>query len=49
MTKRFGGAGKLAVLSLAVAATLALPLGASAHGWGDNGHHGDYRGGYSGN
>jgi hypothetical protein len=44
MTKRFGGAGKLAVLGLAV---LALPLGASAHGWGGNGHHGDYRGGYS--
>ncbi len=48
MTKRFGGAGKLAILSFAVVAALALPLGASARGWGGNGHHDAYRGGYSG-
>lgn len=46
MTKRFSGAGKWAVLSLAVAATLAMPIGASARGWG-GGYHSSY-GGYHG-
>ncbi len=46
MTQRFGGAGKLAILALAVAATVAVPLSASARGWG--GHGGGYRGGYHG-
>jgi hypothetical protein len=51
MTKRFGGAGKWAVLSLAVAAALAMPVGASARGWNGGGHHsgyGGYHGGYYG-
>lgn len=48
MTQRFGSAGKLAILGLAVAAALMLPLSASARGWGGHGHHDNYRGGYSG-
>lgn len=48
MRIRFGGTGKLAILSVAVVAALALPLGASARGWGGQGNHGSYRGGYSG-
>ena len=54
MTRRFigagfSGAGKLAVLSLAMMAALAMPLGASAHGWGgEHGHHGGDHGGYHG-
>lgn len=49
MTKRFSGAGKLAAISLAVAAAVAMPLSASAHeGWGGHGGwgHGGYHGGY---
>ncbi len=45
MTKRFGSATKLAAMSLAVAAAVAMPLSASADGWG-RGHHGDFHGGY---
>ncbi len=51
MTKRFSGAGKLAAISLAVAAAVAMPLSASAHGWdhgggwGHGGGHGWNRGG----
>jgi len=51
MTKRFSGAGKLLALGLAVAATVAMPLSASARGWGGgyhggyHGYHGYYRGG----
>jgi hypothetical protein len=52
MTKRFSGAGKLAAISLAVAAAVAMPLSASAHdgwgghgGWGHGGGHGWDRGG----
>ena len=48
MTQHFSGAGKLAVLALAVTAALMLPLSASARGWGGHGHHDNYRGGYSG-
>jgi len=49
MTKRFSGAGKLAVLSLAIAATVAMPLSASANGWGGRGYHGGgYHGSYYG-
>ena len=53
MSKRFGGAGKLAVLALAVAAAVAMPLSASARGWGGHGgghggYHGSYHGGYHG-
>ena len=48
MSIRFVGTGKLAILTVAVVAALALPLGASARGWGGNGHHGSYGGGYSG-
>ncbi len=50
MTKRFGNASKLAVIGLAVAAAVAMPLSASAHdhddyrGW-HGGYH-DYDGGY---
>jgi hypothetical protein len=48
MTQRFSGAGKLAVLGFAMAAALAMPLGASARGWGGgHGYHGGY-GGYHG-
>jgi hypothetical protein len=52
MTRHFNGAGKLAVLSLAMMAALAMPLGASARGWGGghgyHGGHGGYHGGYGG-
>ncbi|MEO8998956.1 MAG: hypothetical protein ABI227_06170 [Rhodanobacter sp.] len=50
MTQRFSGAGKLAVLSLAVAAAVAMPLSASARDWGGHGGygHGGYGGGYHG-
>jgi hypothetical protein len=47
MSVRFVGTGKLMILGVALAAALALPLGASARGWGGHGH-GSYRGGYSG-
>lgn len=46
MTNRFSGAGKLAAMSLAIAAAVAMPLSASARGHGD--HRGGYHGGYSG-
>jgi hypothetical protein len=51
MNIRFRGAGKLAVIGLAVAAAVAMPLGASARGWGGGGHGyrgGGYHGGYHG-
>ncbi|HEY8683126.1 MAG TPA: hypothetical protein VIM06_08140 [Rhodanobacter sp.] len=50
MTKRFSNVGKLAVLGLAIAATVAMPLSASARGWGGHGggYHGGYHGGYYG-
>jgi hypothetical protein len=49
MTRHFSGAGKLAVLSFAMAAALAMPLGASARGWGGgHGYHGGGHGGYHG-
>ena len=46
MTKRFGNATKLAAMSLAVAAAVAMPLSASADGWGRGHHGGDFHGGY---
>ena len=52
MARHFGSTGKLAALALAVAATVAMPLGASARGWGGHGghrgHHGVYHGGHYG-
>jgi len=49
MTKRFSGAGKVAAIGLAVAAAVAMPVGASARGWGGgHGHHGGYHGSYGG-
>jgi len=48
MSIRLVGSGKLMILGVALAATLALPLGAAARGWGGHGHPGSYRGGYSG-
>ncbi|GGY16750.1 hypothetical protein GCM10008098_05170 [Rhodanobacter panaciterrae] len=52
MTKRFSSASKLAAISLAVAAAVAMPLSASARGWGGHGggwgHGGSYHGGYYG-
>ncbi|RAN82155.1 hypothetical protein B5P43_10850 [Bacillus sp. SRB_336] len=52
MTRQFSGAGKLAVLGAALAAALAMPLGASARGWGGgHGYHGGghgYHGSYGG-
>lgn len=39
MIKRFSSAGKLAALSLAVAAAVAMPLSASAHDHGYRGGH----------
>jgi len=48
MSIRLVGGGKLMILGVALAATLALPLGAAARGWGGHGHHDAYRGGYSG-
>lgn len=55
MNKRFSGTGKMAAIALAVAAVVAMPLSASARGWGGGGHgyhgggyHGGYHGGYYG-
>ncbi len=51
MTRGFSSAGKLAVLAVAVAAAVAMPLSASARGWGGHGGHGGhhgYHGGYHG-
>jgi hypothetical protein len=49
MTQRFSGAGKLAVLSFALVAALAMPLGASARDWGGgHGYHGGGHGYYGG-
>ena len=48
MTKRFSSVGKLAVLGLAVAATVAMPLSASARGWGYHGGYHGYHGRYYG-
>jgi hypothetical protein len=48
MSKRFSNAGKLAVISLAVAAAVAMPLSASARGWGGYGYRGGYHGYYHG-
>ncbi len=51
MTQRFSGAGKLAALSFAIVAAVAMPVGASAHGWGGghgHGYHDGGRGGYHG-
>lgn len=54
MTQRYGSAGKLAAIGLAVAAAVAMPLSASArdhgyHGGGYyGGYHGDRHGGYYG-
>lgn len=49
MTKLSNGKSKLAVVGLMVAAALALPLSASAHGWHGHGYHGGYyHGGYHG-
>jgi len=42
------GAGKFAAISLALAAAVAMPLSASARGWGGQGHHGGYYGGHHG-
>ncbi len=43
MTKHgLGGAGKFAAISLALAAAVAMPLSASARGWGGGSHHGGY-------
>ena len=54
MTTRVIGKTKMAALGLMVASALALPLSASAHGWGRggghwggyHGYHDGYRGGY---
>ena len=48
MTKRIGKAGKVLTLGLSLTAALALPLGASAHGWGHGYRGGGYGGGYHG-
>ncbi len=48
MTKRFSGAGKLAVIGMAVAAAIAMPLSASARGWGGHGYNGGGHGYYGG-
>lgn len=55
MTKRFNSVGKLAVISLALAAAVAMPFGASARGhghhgggYGHGGGHSAYYGGYHG-
>ena len=42
MSIRLVGSGKLMVLGVALAAALALPLGAAARGWGGHGHPGSY-------
>ena len=36
--------GKSVLLGLALVAAVAMPLGASARGWGGHGHHGGYHG-----
>lgn len=47
MTKRFSGASKLLALGLCVAAAVAMPLSASADGWGGHGGYGHgWGGGY---
>lgn len=49
MTKHFSKAGKLAALGLAVATAVAMPLSASARGWGGgHGYHGGYHGYHGG-
>lgn len=50
MTQRMKSASKFAAISLAIAAAVAMPLSASAHGWGGHGwgHHGGYHGRYYG-
>jgi hypothetical protein len=49
MNKRFSGTGKMAAIALAVAAVVAMPLSASARGWGGHGGgHGYHGGGYHG-
>ncbi|MEO8808827.1 MAG: hypothetical protein ABI386_01090 [Rhodanobacter sp.] len=52
MTKHgLRSAGKFAAISLAVAAAAAIPLSASARGWGGGSHHGghgSYHGSYRG-
>ena len=49
MTKQgLRGAGKFAAISLALAAAVAMPLSASARGWGGHGGHGGYHGAYHG-
>ncbi|MBB6245592.1 hypothetical protein [Rhodanobacter sp. A1T4] len=45
--KRFSSATKMLALGLAVTAAVAMPLSASARGWGGYGYHGGY-GGYHG-
>lgn len=46
MTKRFSNKSRFLALGLAVTAAVAMPLSASARGWGDHDH--GYRGGYDG-
>lgn len=46
--QRFSGASKFAVISLAIAAAVAMPLSASARGWGGHGYHGGYHGYHGG-
>ena len=50
MTKQgLRGVGKFAAISLALAAAVAMPLSASARGWGGHGgYHGGYHGSYHG-
>jgi len=48
MTHRSGSAGKWAVLVIAMAAAMAVPLSASARGWGGHGRHGGHHGAYHG-
>lgn len=48
MTKRFSNKSRFLALGLAITAAVAMPLSASARGWGEHGHgyRGDYSGGY---
>ncbi|MBB5358473.1 hypothetical protein HDE76_001679 [Rhodanobacter sp. ANJX3] len=47
--KRFSNASKMLALGLAVTAAVAMPLSASARGWGGyGGGYGGYHGGYGG-
>lgn len=48
MNKRFSSAGKMAAIGLAVAAAVAMPLSASARGWGGHGYYGGYHGYHGG-